>query len=167
MPDIKIEICIRAPLSVVWETVADVRTHTEWMADAESITLTSDCSSGVGTTFDCVTRIGPFRTVDRMEITEWVEERTMGVAHRGLISGSGRFTLREVSPSETTFSWEEFLTFPSALPTRGGPSQILRRTTVPNWVACGIVGRIARTYLHLGRQRHPRPPQGRGDRLKP
>ncbi len=104
MSDIKIKVCIRAPLSVVWETVADVRTHTEWMADAESITLTSHCSSGVGTTFDCVTRIGPFRTVDRMEITEWVEERTMGVVHRGLISGSGRFTLREVGPSATTFS---------------------------------------------------------------
>ncbi len=112
MSDIKIKVCIRAPLSVVWETVADVRTHTEWMADAESITLTSHCSSGVGTTFDCVTRIGPFRTVDRMEITEWVEERTMGVVHRGLISGSGRFTLREVGPSATAFSWEESLVFP-------------------------------------------------------
>jgi len=47
-----------------------------------------------------------------MEITEWVEERTMGVAHRGLISGSGRFTLREAGSSETAFSWEESLTFP-------------------------------------------------------
>ena len=112
MLDIKIEVCIRAPLSVVWETVVDVRTHTEWMADAESITLTSDCLSGVGTTFDCVTRIGPFRTVDRMEITEWVEEKIIGVVHRGLITGSGRFTLSEVGPSETIFSWEESLTFP-------------------------------------------------------
>ena len=33
---------------------------------------------------------------------------------------------------------------PSALPTRGGPLQILRRTTVSNRVACGIVVRIAR-----------------------
>ncbi|MBC8483843.1 MAG: SRPBCC family protein [Acidimicrobiales bacterium] len=112
MPRIKIEVCIRAPLQLVWEMVADVRTHTEWMVDAESITVTSDCSSGVGTTFDCVTKIGPFRTIDHMEITEWIEERVMGVAHRGLVSGSGRFTLQEAGPSDTNFSWEETLTFP-------------------------------------------------------
>ena len=112
MPRIKIEVCIRAPLQLVWEMVADIRTHTEWMVDAESITVTSDCSSGVGTTFDCVTKIGPFRTIDHMEITEWIEERVMGVAHRGLVSGSGRFTLQETGPSNTNFSWEETLTFP-------------------------------------------------------
>ncbi len=112
MPRIKIEVCIRAPLQLVWEMVADVRTHTEWMVDAESITVTSDCSSGVGTTFDCVTKIGPFRTIDHMEITEWIEERVMGVAHRGLVSGSGRFTLQEAGPSDTNYSWEETLTFP-------------------------------------------------------
>ena len=112
MPRIKIEVRIRAPLQLVWEMVADVRTHTEWMVDAESITVTSDCSSGVGTTFDCVTKIGPFRTIDHMEITEWIEERVMGVAHRGLVSGSGRFTLQEAGPSDTNFSWEETLTFP-------------------------------------------------------
>ncbi len=112
MPRIKIEIRIRAPLQLVWEMVADIRTHTEWMVDAESITVTSDCSSGVGTTFDCVTKIGPFRTIDHMEITEWIEERVMGVAHRGLVSGSGRFTLQEAGPSDTNFSWEETLTFP-------------------------------------------------------
>jgi uncharacterized protein YndB with AHSA1/START domain len=112
VPRIKIEVRIRAPLQLVWEMVADIRTHTEWMVDAESITVTSDCSSGVGTTFDCVTKIGPFRTIDHMEITEWIEERVMGVAHRGLISGSGRFTLQEAGPSDTNFSWEETLTFP-------------------------------------------------------
>lgn len=112
MPRIKIEIRIRAPLQLVWEMVADIRTHTEWMVDAESITVTSDCSSGVGTTFDCVTKIGPFRTIDHMEITEWIEERVMGVAHQGLVSGSGRFTLQEAGPSDTNFSWEETLTFP-------------------------------------------------------
>lgn len=112
MPRIKIEVRIRAPLQLVWEMVADIRTHTEWMVDAESITVTSDCSSGVGTTFDCVTKIGPFRTIDHMEITEWIEERVMGVAHRGLVSGSGRFTLQEAGPSDTNFSWEETLTFP-------------------------------------------------------
>lgn len=112
MIDIKINNRIHAPLPVVWEAVADVQTHTEWMADAESITLTSDHSVGIGTTFDCATRFGPFHTVDRMEITEWVDGSVIGVTHQGLVSGRGRFTLQEAGPSETLFSWEESLKFP-------------------------------------------------------
>ena len=141
MPRIKIEVCIRAPLQLVWEMVADIRTHTEWMVDAESITVTSDCSSGVGTTFDCVTKIGPFRTIDHMEITEWIEERVMGVAHRGLVSGSGRFTLQEAGPSDTNFSWEETLTFPWWI---GGRLTIIGSTPVLKAIWRGNLRRLSR-----------------------
>ena len=141
MPRIKIEVCIRAPLQLVWEMVADIRTHTEWMVDAESITVTSDCSSGVGTTFDCVTKIGPFRTIDHMEITEWIEERVMGVAHRGLVSGSGRFTLQEAGPSDTNFSWEETLTFPWWI---GGRLTSIGSTPVLKAICRGNLRRLSR-----------------------
>ena len=39
----------------VWNYLADVRSHTDWMHDALSITLTSKKTEGVGTTFDCLT----------------------------------------------------------------------------------------------------------------
>ena len=38
---------------------------------------------------------------------------------------------------------------------------------MPNWVACGIVGRIAPAHIYTeGVRDTHRPPQGRGDRLK-
>jgi hypothetical protein len=42
----------------------------------------------------------------------------MGVHHRGVVKGSGRFTLRSLDGGETQFSWDEQLTFPWWL---GGP----------------------------------------------
>ena len=83
------------------------------MADAEAIRFTSASTRGVGTTFDCDTRIGPFRLTDRMEITEWAPAATMGVSHVGIVTGSGRFELRGVGKGRTEFIWEETLRFPA------------------------------------------------------
>ena len=41
------------------------------MLDAVAIRFQNDQHRGVGTIFDCDTRVGPFKLVDRMEITEW------------------------------------------------------------------------------------------------
>ena len=101
----------RSP-SVVWRSIEDIASHVNWMADAVAIRFTSASTSGVGTTFDCDTKIGPFRLTDRMEITEWVPNATMGVSHFGTVTGNGRFQLREVGKERTEFTWEESLTFP-------------------------------------------------------
>ena len=105
-------VSIDAPRNVVWEAVEDVRQHSDWMADAAQIRLTSTQVTGVGTTFECETRVGPLRTLDRMAITEWEEGRLMGVEHRGLVTGVGRFRLEDQSDGGTTFIWEEDLSFP-------------------------------------------------------
>ena len=85
------------------------------MLDAEAIRFTSRQRSGVGTTFDCDTKIGPLRLTDRMEVTEWRPNRAMGVRHSGIVTGTGRFTLRArrhaachpggVGPSDLRFPW--------------------------------------------------------------
>lgn len=100
------------PPAVVWARIADVRTHVDWMADAEAIRITSERREGVGTTFECDTVVGPIRLVDRMEITDWVPEQCMGVRHTGLVTGEGRFTLAPVSGGRTRFTWREELRFP-------------------------------------------------------
>jgi hypothetical protein len=87
------------------------------MHDAEAIRVTSPRSTGVGTTFECATRMGPLRVSDTMEITEWRERRAMAIRHTGLIGGLGRFTLK-LRPGGTLFTWEERLRFPWWL---GGP----------------------------------------------
>jgi len=119
MASVAVATTIAAPPEVVWDAVRDVRTHVRWMADAERVTLTGERTEGVGTTFDCATKVGPVRLVDRMEITEWEPGAVMGVRHVGVVTGTGRFTLRP-APGGTTFTWEEQLTFPWWLGGRWG-----------------------------------------------
>ena len=113
---IRVATTIDAPPDKVWSHLADVGSHVEWMLDAEAIRFTSPQRHGVGTTFDCDTRVGPFRLTDRMEVTEWDEGRVMGVRHAGLVKGEGRFTLAPADGGHhTRFTWEERLSFPWSL----------------------------------------------------
>jgi uncharacterized protein YndB with AHSA1/START domain len=114
---IRVGITIAAPPADVWRVIETVERHVDWMADAESIRITTERTRGAGTAFDCVTRVGPFRTTDRMEIVQWDAPHVMGVEHRGGVSGRGRFTLYP-SAGGTRFSWEERLMFPWWM---GGP----------------------------------------------
>ena len=101
----------------MWRAVRDIGSHVQWMHDADAIRITSDRSTGVGTTFECATKVGPLRLSDTMEVVEWKERRAMGIRHTGLVTGRGRFTLRR-RPGGTLFSWDERLRFPRWL---GGP----------------------------------------------
>jgi carbon monoxide dehydrogenase subunit G len=102
---IAVSILIDAPPADVWADVSNIASHVEWMDDADAIRFTSD------STFDCDTRVGPFRFTDHMEITEWDEGRVIGIRHHGLVSGEGRFTLSPEG-SGTCFTWTEELAFP-------------------------------------------------------
>ncbi len=109
---LRVGITIAASPAEVWRVLEPIERHVDWMADAESITFTSTSRRGVGTSFDCRTRVGPFRTTDRMTVTEWTPEWAMGIEHRGVVTGRGRFTLRRRPRSKTRFTWTEELTFP-------------------------------------------------------
>lgn len=125
MPRLTVRIELPASPEEVWEDISDVASHVEWMHDAYSIEFTSERTSGAGTTFDCETRVGPFRLTDRMRITRWAPARAMGVEHEGLVRGTGEFTLRPVQRRSgegprlrrrrevhTRFVWSERLRFP-------------------------------------------------------
>jgi carbon monoxide dehydrogenase subunit G len=118
VPSIRVSTAIDARPDEVWADVRDLGSHVEWMADAEAIRFTSEATSGVGTTFDCDTKVGPLHLVDRMEVTEWVEGQVIGVRHVGLVTGTGRFTLAPEGGG-TRFTWEESLIIPWWL---GGPA---------------------------------------------
>jgi carbon monoxide dehydrogenase subunit G len=118
MPRIEVATTIEAPPEAVWARIEDVATHVDWMADAEAIRFTSDQTAGVGTTFDCDTKVGPLKLTDRMAVTEWEPDRAMGVRHEGLVTGEGRFTLTAVGETRTDFAWAETLHFPWWM---GGP----------------------------------------------
>ena len=112
MARIRVSTTIEAPLDSVWEYVRRIDSHTEWMADAESISFLSDQTEGVGTEFECLTKVGPLRLNDAMVVTEWAEKEAIGVRHTGLVTGQGRFTLAPAGTDRTEFCWTEELQFP-------------------------------------------------------
>ena len=119
MTRIEVGAFYEASPAEVWRALEPIESHVDWMADAEMIRFTTDQTRGLGTRFECVTRAGPIRLTDRMEITVWEPERAMGVRHDGLVTGSGQFTLEPLDGGRRTrFTWQEELTFPWWL---GGP----------------------------------------------
>jgi uncharacterized protein YndB with AHSA1/START domain len=118
MGRIRVSTVIDAPPARVWDEVRHIERHVDWMADAEEIRFTSRRRSGVGTTFDCLTKVGPIRLTDKMEITDWRDGKLMGVRHVGLVTGTGRFTITKARGGRTRFSWDERLRFPWWM---GGP----------------------------------------------
>ena len=142
------EVIVNAPVDTAWRALADISSHVEWMADAESITFTSTQREGVGTTFDCETKVGPLRTTDKMTVSAWDARRRLGVAHTGIVVGSGTFDL-DPSGSGTRLSWTENLRFPWFL---GGNVTAFLARPVLRRIWMGNLHRFAELVENLYRQ---------------
>jgi hypothetical protein len=116
---VRISQCERfaASPTEVWRAVEDISTHPAWMRDAAEITFLSEQHEGVGAEFACLTKVGPLRNHDVLRVTEWEPGVVMGIAHTGVVTGTGRFTLAP-DGTDTRFCWEEVLRFPWWM---GGP----------------------------------------------
>ena len=136
-----VSVDLPAPPDEVWEEVARLEDHVEWMADAERIDFVGEQQRGTGTRMEVETRFGPLRTTDVMEVTEWVPGERMAVVHRGLFTGEGAFTL---TPQEggTRFTWTERIFFPWFF---GGP--------IGAWFARPVFGWVWRRNLRRLRER--------------
>ncbi|MFN8053106.1 MAG: SRPBCC family protein [Acidimicrobiales bacterium] len=142
MARLRVSTHLDAPPDVVWADLADVSSHVEWMRDAVAIRFTSESHTGVGTTFDCDTKVGPFRLTDRMEITAWKPELAMGVRHVGLVTGEGVISLRKRPRGRTKLTWSEQLTFPWWM---GGP--------LGSWAATPVLWLVWRGSMRNLRER--------------
>jgi Polyketide cyclase / dehydrase and lipid transport len=147
MPRIRVRATVDAPRGAVWARLADIADHVHWMADARAIRFTGERHSGVGTVFECETRIGPLRTTDVMEVTEWRRRRSLGVRHSGLVSGAGRFVLRRGRRGRTRITWDERLRFPWWV---GGPVTGLVAAPVLRRVWRGNLRRLAALVENRG-----------------
>ena len=127
---------IEAPLERVWAEAIDFGSHAEWMKDARAIRFEGRRREGVGTVLLIETRVGPFRTVDRFEITTIEPMRLIAGRHVGLFTGEGRFELYSPTPERTRFVWRERIRFPWYF---GGP--------LGGWVGRRILSRVWRTNL--------------------
>jgi carbon monoxide dehydrogenase subunit G len=144
---IRVERVVGAPPAAVWARLADIADHVHWMADAVAIRFTGDRRRGVGTSFTCETRIGPLRTLDVMEVTDWEEDRLIGVRHAGVVTGTGRFLLRPEPGGRSRVVWEEDLRFPWWL---GGPVGATLGRPVLRWVWRGNLRRLAERVAAAG-----------------
>lgn len=98
-----VSITIDASPAEVWADVRDIASHVTWMQDATEIRFVTDQTEGVGTRFECDTKVGPLGLTDVMETTAWVDEERMGVRHVGLVEGTGEFTLSFIGEGRTLF----------------------------------------------------------------
>ena len=130
MAHIEVSRLIPEPRPVVWSTLSDLGSQSEWMADAEKIEFVGDQRRGTGTVMRVPTRVGPFRTLDIIEITGWVEGERIDAEHRGIVKGRGSFVLAEQSGS-TLIQWSESLQFPWWL---GGPIGAAMARPVMRWI---------------------------------
>lgn len=134
MSRLDVAIDISARPEDVWQVVERVEDHVEWMHDAVAIRFETDQHRGVGTSFLCDTKVGPFKLVDHMEITEWTPQSEMGVRHLGVVTGTGRFTLTPIDLGRRTrFAWQESLEFPWWLGGRLGALVGGRAVLRPLW----------------------------------
>lgn len=129
-------IDIDAPLERVWTEAVDFASHAEWMKDARAIRFEGEQREGAGTVLLIETQVGPFRTVDRFEITEAIPMVSVAGRHVGLFTGEGRFELSSPEPGRTRFAWRERIRFPWYF---GGP--------VGAWVGRFVLARIWRSNL--------------------
>jgi len=135
MTRIAVTRTMQVPHERVWAAIADLGSHTEWMKDAEQIVFVHDQRRGKGARMEVVTVVGPFRTLDVMEVVGWDEGRSIEVAHRGLITGRGTLAA-EPAREGSLVSWREELTFPWWL---GGP--------ITAWLARPVLAAIWRGNL--------------------
>lgn len=129
MPAVTVWIDVQAPKKQVWDAVSNLAGHATWMADVESFTFEGARMAGAGTEMRVATKIGPFRTTDRMTVTSWHPQRSIGVEHTGLVSGEGEFRLDPVAGA-TRITWSERLHFPWRF---GGPIGAVFAQPILRW----------------------------------
>lgn len=135
---IRIDRSISASREMVWSELADLANHDSWMKDAGRIEFLGTRRSGIGTRMRVPTRVGPFRTIDILEVTGWVDGESITVDHEGLVSGTGRFSLDGDDP--TVVVWEEDLRFPWWI---GGPIAAVCARPILERIWSGNLSRLA------------------------
>ena len=143
MARIRVSTIVDASPAEVWADVQDISSHVEWMADATAIRFLGDQTSGTGTRFECDTKVGPITLTDVMEITEWVPGKVMGVRHSGVVTGTGKFTLKKASRGRTQFQWREKLVYPLWM---GGPVGAFLSKPVLRWIWRRNLTRLAQRF---------------------
>lgn len=116
LKDFYAKVIIDAPLNEVWRALVQWENQGDWMALTRvSASDQGADDSGIGTTIEAFTGIGPFGILDKMKVTLWEPPNFCRVDHYGrLIKGIGEFRLVDLG-NKTRFDWYEEIKAPSLI----------------------------------------------------
>ena len=87
----------------LWDALADLESHREWMTDVRELRFLTERRSGEGTRYEIT--VGPLRMRDHIEVITWDRPRELAITHRiGPARGEGRFLLA-VDGAGTRLEW--------------------------------------------------------------
>ncbi len=142
MANVTVSVDLPVDRETVWNDVAQLETHVDWMADAESIEFQTEHRTGNGVVMRVLTKVGPIRTADIIRVVSWDPPHSIGVIHEGLVTGRGEFRLDTIDDG-TRFTWEEQLRLPWFL---GGPLGSVVARPILAWVWRRNLRRLAKRF---------------------
>jgi hypothetical protein len=116
LKDFYAEVTINAPVHEVWRALVQWEKQGDWMALTRvSASDQGADDSGIGTTIEAFTGIGPFGVLDKMKVSSWEPPHFCRVEHFGrVIKGIGEFRLVDLG-DKTKFDWYEEILAPKLI----------------------------------------------------
>jgi uncharacterized protein YndB with AHSA1/START domain len=103
MLEITVTECFELDRARLWDALADLESHREWMTDVRKLRFLTEQRSGVETRYEIT--VGPLRMRDHIEVIAWDRPRELAITHRiGPARGEGRFRLA-VDGAGTRLEW--------------------------------------------------------------
>jgi hypothetical protein len=96
----------------IWSSIERWEEQSRWIRDAVWVRVLTPERAGVGARIEVLNRVlhVPLFT-EQLEVVRWDPPRTMVMAHRSFIRGTGTWSLEPVDGS-TRFTWTEELSLP-------------------------------------------------------
>jgi uncharacterized protein YndB with AHSA1/START domain len=96
----------------VWSSIERWEEQSRWIRDAVWVRVLTSERAGVGARVEVLNRVlhVPLFT-EQLEVVGWQPPRTMVIAHRSFVRGTGTWSLEPVDGS-TRFTWTEELSLP-------------------------------------------------------
>ncbi len=116
LKDFYARVTINATVNKVWRALVEWEKQGDWMALTRvSASDNGADDSGIGTTIEAFTGVGPFGVLDKMKVISWEPPHFCRVDHYGkVIKGIGEFRLVELG-DKTRFDWYEEIKAPALI----------------------------------------------------
>ena len=116
LKDFYARVTINATVNKVWRALVEWEKQGDWMALTRvSASDNGADDSGIGTTIEAFTGVGPFGVLDKMKVISWEPPHFCRVDHyEKVIKGIGEFRLVDLG-DKTRFDWYEEIKAPALI----------------------------------------------------